>query len=132
MDERNENRIETTATPSRVTLHEIASSAIRYWEPRRLLYNLMLGMIVVGYWNANWPKSREAVTFDGVLRMFLLAVLANVCYCAAYPVDVFAQFSDLRPLWLRWRWLVLAVGLAFAAILTRFFAMEFFVGGMVG
>jgi len=87
---------------------------------------LLLGLIVAGYWIANWPKSREAVSFDGVLRMFLLAVLANVCYCAAYAVDLFVQYSGLRATWARRRWLLLMVGILFAAVIAHFFSMGVF------
>jgi hypothetical protein len=127
MDERNDTRLEAAAP----TLHEISSNSIRYWEPRRIVYNLVLGLIVVGYMAAYWPESRDVVTLDGVLAMFILAVLANVCYCAAYLVDVFAQYSDLRQLWLRWRWVLFAAGMLLAAILTRFFALGFSTSGGV-
>jgi hypothetical protein len=49
-----------------------------------------------------------------------------VAYCAAYPVDIFAQQSDFLGLWLKYRWLLFTVGLLFAAVVTRFFAMGLF------
>lgn len=123
--QQNDKIAQTRVPPERVTLHEISSNAIRYWEPRRLIYNVVLALIVVGYALANWPETQQRLSLDAVLSLCILAVLANVCYCAAYVVDVFAQYSDLRPLWLRCRWVLFAVGLALAMILTRFFAMGF-------
>ena len=67
-----------------------------------------------------------------VVGFFVLAVLANLCYCAAYIADVFAQFSGFRLAWIRWRWLLLTVGILFAGIITRFFALGFFSLGQAG
>jgi len=61
-----------------------------------------------------------------VLLLFVLAVLANVAYCAAYVPDVFAQMSSLRDSWLRYRWAVFVVGLAFAGILAHFWSSAMF------
>jgi len=61
-----------------------------------------------------------------LLLVFILAVLANVAYCAAYLPDVFAQMSSLRTTWLRYRWVVFVVGLAFAGVLTHFWSLGLF------
>jgi hypothetical protein len=58
--------------------------------------------------------------------LFLLAVLANVAYCAAYVPDMLAQLSDLRAVWLRYRWMLFVIGLTFAGIITRFLAIGMF------
>jgi len=111
---------------AKASLREMVTDAIRYWEPRRILYNAVLALIVVGYFYSSWPRSRATLSFDGFLFVFILAVLANLCYCAVYIVDIFAQFSGFRVAWLRWRWLLLALGILFAGIITRFFALGFF------
>ena len=102
------------------------SNAIRYWEPRRILYNLLLAAIVIAHFVANLPFSKTTLQLDSLLLLFLLAVLANVAYCAAYLPDVFAQMSGLRETWLRYRWIVLVVGLAFAGVLTHFWSLAMF------
>jgi hypothetical protein len=53
-------------------------------------------------------------------------VLANIAYCAAYVPDLLMQLSDVRSTWLRVRWMLFAIGLAFAAIIARFIAMALF------
>ncbi len=111
--------------PASVPFREIVTNAIRYWELRRLWYNVALAGIVLAYFYAGLPASRVLLNTDGVLDLAVLAILANVCYCAAYVVDVFAQFSGFRAPWLRWRWLLLLLGIAFAGILTRSFALGF-------
>jgi hypothetical protein len=60
------------------------------------------------------------------LLLFVLAVLANVAYCAAYIVDVLAQASGFREQWLKLRWTIYLLGIAFAAVLTRFWALGLF------
>lgn len=107
-------------------VRDVLSDAIRYWELRRLVYNVVLALIVLTYFVINWPQSRAAASFDGVLFLFVLAILANVCYCAAYLGDVFVQVSGLRDVWRRWRWVLFVVGTVFAAIITRWFALGFF------
>ena len=108
-------------------LRDAITDALRYWEPRRLAYNAVLALIVLGYFVANWAHAVTVVSVDGVLAVFLLAVLANIAYCAAYVGDVFVQVSGLQEVWHRWRWILWLIGTTFAAIITRFFAMGFFV-----
>jgi hypothetical protein len=108
------------------TIREWATDAIRYWEPRRILYNLVLAAIVITYFALGLPATKPLITVNFVLVLFLLAVLANVAYCAAYAVDIFAQTSGFRELWQRFRWVLFLIGLAFASIITRFWSMALF------
>jgi hypothetical protein len=93
-----------------------------------VFYNALLAVIVLGHFAASWPASRSSVTFDGVLGLFLLAVLANVAYSAVYIADVFIQFSGFRASRARWRWVLLVVGFAFAGVLTHFMSTGMFSG----
>src|SRR5260370_22721155 len=72
---------------------DYATDAIKFWEPRRVAYNLVLTAVVVIYFVVSYPLSRAIVSVDFCLGLFLLAVIANVAYCAAYIVDIFAQAS---------------------------------------
>ena len=76
-----------------------AANALRYWEPRRLIYNAVLAAVVVAHLFLGWPASREKLSLDLFLGVFILAVLANVAYCAVYLVDLFVQFSGLDAEW---------------------------------
>jgi uncharacterized membrane protein YkvI len=109
-----------------VQWRDYLGDAIRYWEPRRILYNLLLAAVVVIHFVKELPFSKTVVQFDSLLFLFALAVLANVAYCTAYVPDVFAQMSSLRDSWLRHRWLLFVVGLAFAAVLTHFWSLGMF------
>ena len=102
------------------------TDAIKFWEPWRLLYNLALAAIVIIYFVIGYPASKQLVTMDFCLILFLLAVVANVLYCAAYVVDIFAQASGFRDVWIRSGKLLFIIGTLFAAIITRFIAMGMF------
>jgi hypothetical protein len=117
------SKLTAMETPS---VREYATGAIRYWEPRRVIYNLVLVAVVVAYFVAGYPASKQNLTTDTILVLFLLAVVANVAYCAANLVDMFAQMSGFRELWRSARWILFAVGLTFAAILTRFVSVGMF------
>ena len=108
------------------TFRESVSDALRFWEPRRLAYNAVLSLIVLFYFFRAYPASRTVFTLDSILGLFLLAVLANVVYCAAYLADLFAQWSSYRDLWRRYRWVLFVLGMVFAGIVTRFIAMGVF------
>lgn len=121
----------TPAQPSiRPTFYEMATSALGFWEPMRVVYNVVLAAVVVGFFVAYWPGSREFVALRHVPEVFMLAVMANVCYCAAYPVDLFVQYSAFRSLWQRLRWVLFLIGTLFAAALAAavlsnlFFTLE--------
>ena len=96
------------------------ADALRYWEPRRVVYNVALAAVVLGHLAVGWPGSRDKLSVNVLLGFFFLAVLANVCYCAVYVVDLFVQFSGLQEYSTKGRIAVLIVGTAFAAVITHF------------
>jgi hypothetical protein len=103
-----------------------AANGLRYWEPRRAIYNLVLGGVVLVHFALAWPASLDKLTVDWVLGLFLLAVVANVCYCAAYLADIFVQFSGLESASRRARASLFIVGTAFAATIAHFMAKGVF------
>jgi hypothetical protein len=80
------------------------SSAIRYWQPRRIGYNGALLTVVLAAYFANLPASRASLNAGTVQVLF---VLANIAYCAAHVVDVVVQLSTFRVRWLRAHWMLL-------------------------
>lgn len=105
-------------------LREIMSDAIRYWEPRRIGYNLILTAVVVAWISFSWPDFRSSLSFESLLALSVLAILANLCYCAAYFVDLPLQYSLFRPLWLRWRWGLWVGGMLFATMLANYWIAD--------
>ncbi len=104
-------------------MRDVLTDAIRYWEVRRIAYNVALALVVVAVFAFKWPQSRSAMSIDLAQTVFILAVLANVAYCAAYAVDIPAQASGFGASWKRYRWVLFAIGVAFAGIITRFIAL---------
>jgi hypothetical protein len=109
-----------------LTFRESLTGAIRYWEPRRLIYNGVLAAIVLIYFGINYPATKSLVSIDSVLVLFLVVVLANVAYCAAYVVVIFVSASSYRDQWQNRRWIIFMIGLLFAEIITRSFAVGMF------
>ena len=55
-------------------------------------------MTVVFLWVVfTWPHFRPAFTLEALGKMLVLALLANVCYSAAYPVDWLIQTVSWSP-----------------------------------
>ena len=107
--------------PDGAPLRETVSEMIRYWELRRIWYNIALGLQVVAWVVRTWPHFRPALTFDSLGRMLILAVLANVCYSSAYVVDLAVQASSYDPAWRRrWRGVLWIFGTLFALLVAQY------------
>lgn len=94
--------------------------AIRYWEPRRLVYNCLLSAVCAYWVILSWPHFRPALAWSSLAPLSLLVLLANLCYCAAYLVDIPFQLSAFSEFWLRRRWALWLMGTIFAIILTSY------------
>ena len=100
----------------------LLTDAIRYWEPRRLFYNVALASVVAVHFFLQLPHSQAALSLDLGLSLFILAVLANVAFSAVYVPDLAMQISGYRDTWLKNRWLLLLLGTAFACAIANFVA----------
>jgi uncharacterized membrane protein YfcA len=118
--------LESHTTMDAQNFRESVTSAIRYWERRRLVYNGVLAAVVLAYFGIYYPATKSFLSVESILPIFLLAVLANVAYCAVYPVDIFVSISAYRDKWRKYRWVLLVIGLLFAAIITHYFALGMF------
>jgi len=78
----------------------------------------------LGWVALTWPHFRSAFAWPSALAVLVLAVLANVCYCAAYVVDVTVQYSVLRHRWRRRRWVLWAIGVVFAGAVTFYWIAD--------
>ncbi|MEO6739654.1 MAG: hypothetical protein ABIP20_05340 [Chthoniobacteraceae bacterium] len=112
--------------PGKPGIREILTDALRFWEWRRLFYNLVLAAVVLVEFARLFPFSKCALQFDACLTLFLLAVLANAAYCAAYLVELLVQFSEFRDPWRRHRMVLWLLGTVFAAVLAHFFSAGMF------
>ena len=107
-------------------------NAARFWERKRLYYNFILTAVAVGWLVATWPHFRPALTLDSLLKMIVLALLANVCYCAAYLVDFALQAaSGDKPEGTEWqaslgsqRWVLWLMGTALAFVFENYWIAD--------
>lgn len=61
--------------------------AVRWWERRRLTYNVVLAALFVALTIRTWPRLRPELGPDKILPLIVLALLANLCYSTAYLLD---------------------------------------------
>jgi hypothetical protein len=100
------------------------AEAIRYWEPRRFIYNFALSAVCVGWLVLTWPHFRPALTWSSLFLLVVLALLANACYCAAYLVDIPLQQSSLGAVWRRRRWVLWLMGTLFAILFANYWIAD--------
>jgi len=95
----------------------------RFWEPRRLWYNATLSIVVLLWLVFTWPHFRPALTLEALGKMLVLALLANVCYCAAYPVDWLVQTASSSRT-RRFRWAIWALGMLLALLIENYWIAD--------
>jgi hypothetical protein len=103
---------------------ELIADAIRFWEVRRLIYNFVLLAVVVAWVAGSWPHFRPMFTPHSLLLLAILALIANLCYCAAYLVEFPMQCSALGAVWKRRRWGLWLAGTLFAIVLANYWIVD--------
>ncbi len=100
------------------------TSAIRYWERRRILYNVALtppALVGYGITDAvHWVGDPHRTHYAFIRSLFLVAaVAANLCYSFAYALEFLFGSDDPASRWRRYeRSTVFALGLVFAMVLA--------------
>jgi hypothetical protein len=105
-------------------LGDLFFDAARFWEPRRLVYNSLLIVVAVVWLVATWPHFRDALKLSLLLVMAVLALLANICYCAAYLLDIPIRSTVLCAVWNRRRWVLFLLGTLFAIVLENYWIAD--------
>jgi hypothetical protein len=98
--------------------------AARFWEPRRLLYNALLTGVVFIWVAKTWPHFRPAMTLESLGIMTVLALLANVCYSAAYLAEILIQNVGSGTSWNRQRWAIWVLGTMFAILFENYWIAD--------
>jgi hypothetical protein len=112
---------ESAARPFR----EVLADAMRFWEPWRLPYNVLLCLVVAAWVALTWPHFRPAMKLQSLLLLMALALIANFCYCAAYLIDI--PMQRLTPgtgFWKRQRWTLWIAGTLFAIVLANYWIVD--------
>lgn len=100
-------------------LRSSLDDALRYWELRRIPYNLVLIAVVIIWAVASRSHFHALPLWIPLLALFVMAALANVLYSAAYCVDIFIQRSSFRDLWRKRRWILWSAGMLLAVALAN-------------
>jgi hypothetical protein len=96
------------------------SDPARYWEVRRIWYNVLLTAQVALFVIRTWPHFKPAMTISSLGKMLVLALLANVCYSAAYLGEIADSDSAVGRGWRRRRGVVFVVGTLVALLLAQY------------
>ena len=113
------HRSSSSGSGSSGTLRAILAEAARYWEPRRIVYNVALLALALVWAVVTWPAFRPAVVMPHLAELLTLAGLANLCYCAAYLGEVLVPLSA-RETWRRWRWGLWLAGTLLALLIAQY------------
>jgi hypothetical protein len=100
------------------------ADAARFWEPRRILYNLVLGAVAIAWFAHAWPNFRAEFTLPGIIPLSVLALLANLLYCAAYFIDVPMQLTPFSATWKRRRSMLWLAGTLLAFAVTNYWMAD--------
>jgi len=98
--------------------------AARFWEPRRIVYNLLLSAVAIVWIVASWPHFRPAMTLESLGIMTVLALLANLCYCAAYTAEIPPLGFPLGAARNRGRWAIWVLGTLLAILFENYWIAD--------
>jgi hypothetical protein len=84
-----------------------------------VLLALVLSWVVV-----TWPHFRSALSFVALGKMAVLALLANLCYCAGYAMEGFIQPLVEQAYWRKLRWAVWTAGVLLAILLSNYWIAD--------
>jgi len=99
-------------------------SSARFWELRRILYNLILTAVAFGWIAVTWPHFRPAFRWNSVPPLAALVFFANLCYCAAYVVDLPLVSSALAASWRSRRWILWLLGTLLAVLFENYWIAD--------
>jgi hypothetical protein len=99
-------------------------AAARFWEPQRLWYNAVLTFVVVLWVGLSWPHFRPALNLVALGKMLALALLANICYCAAYIAEFFQQAALPAIFWRKVRIAIWVMGMLLALLMENYWIAD--------
>ncbi|HLZ39664.1 MAG TPA: hypothetical protein VKQ11_01800 [Candidatus Sulfotelmatobacter sp.] len=110
--------------PASVNVQGSFRGAHQFWEPQRIWYNAILVAVALLWVVFTWPHFRPALNLVALGKMLVLALLANVCYCAAYVGDFLMQGALPASYWRRIRWRLWVTGMLMALVLENYWIAD--------
>ncbi len=98
--------------------------AAGFWERGRLVYNAILTVVVLLWLVLTWPHFRPALTLGSFEAFFMLGLLANLCYSAAYLAEFFIQLLAPGAARRRVRIALFVLGTLFALLLENYWIAD--------
>jgi hypothetical protein len=114
----------TVSSPQPADFRELLRASARFWELWRILYNFILFAVCVIWFAASWPHFRPALHLTNLVPMIFLAVVANLCYSAAYLVDLPLSSSVVRSSWLSYRRTLWFAGMFLALLFENYWIAD--------
>src|SRR5438270_1313395 len=87
-------------------------------------YNTLLVAAVVLWIALTWPHFRPSMSLLALGRMTVLALLANLCYCAGYVAEAFIQPLVQQTSRRRLRWAVWIAGMLLSLLLENYWIAD--------
>ncbi len=98
--------------------------AVRWWEQRRIGYNAVLTALFVALTIRTWPRLRPELGPDKIVPLFVLALLANLCYSTAYLLDPLLSASPNARTRHRVRLAVWVAGMFLAMLIETYWFLD--------
>ncbi|MBM3908053.1 MAG: hypothetical protein FJ363_08230 [Gemmatimonadetes bacterium] len=98
--------------------------AARWWEPRRVAYNAVLVLVFLLLAARHWDRFAPELSLGNVGRLFVLALLANLCYSTAYPWDMALQTVRTPSKRAGWRWGIWIAGTLAAVLIETYWFLD--------
>jgi formate hydrogenlyase subunit 4 len=99
------------------------ADAMRFWEQGRIAYNLLLTVVFLGWTMLSWPALRGAFSLVHLAQLAVLALIANILYCAAYLTEMFSKRLAVSQ-WHQWRWAIFIAGTLFAILIESYWVND--------
>ena len=100
------------------------ATAARFWERGRILYTAILATILLLWFVLTWPHFRPALNLRDLGAFAVLGLLANLCYCAAYPADLLMRRVLPPSSWRRFRQILWVLGTLLAMLLENYWIAD--------
>lgn len=95
-----------------------------FWEPRRVAYNAILAAVVAVHMALQWSRIYPGMMAQFLGLLVVLGVLANLCYSAAYLLDIALRASASLAQLRRRRRLSWLAGTAFAVLIANYWMVD--------
>lgn len=107
-----------------LSLRNVISESIAYWEPRRIIYNSVLVVLAVAFGIVNLRHLEADIDLELFTALAAFLILANLLFSTGYLLDLIAASLNWGLQWRRFRGIGFHAGLLIAGLAaSRFFVV---------